>query len=113
MAIFPCKYQRPRIRRVGVFGRPGFVAPKQQLQHTRDSILSIGDTAADSSTAALHTTHADRWSADLVSFCAGEGGRRRRRLRAKLPVVFEAKAMRAMKARVQAIKGMSPQFHSR
>ena len=40
VAICPRKYQRSRIRGVrgvGVFGRPGFLALKQQLQYTNST----------------------------------------------------------------------------
>ena len=55
---------RPRcsgVRGVGDVGRPGIVAPKQQLQYTIYSISSTAETAVQQ---LFDTTHAERWSAD-------------------------------------------------
>ena len=69
MAIFLRKYQRPRISERSARGersgrgRPGFVAPKQQLQYTMYRVLSstaVQQYNRDSSLAAFHTTRAKR-----------------------------------------------------
>ena len=73
VAICPRKYQRPRNRGRGGCGRPGFVAPKQQLQYTIYRVLSSTAVQQYSSTAEtavqqlFDTTHAERWSADFLN----------------------------------------------
>ena len=75
MAICPRKYQHPRSGGCSGWsgyggcsgrGRPGCVAPKQQLQYTIYSSTAVQQYNRDSSTAAFHTTHAERWSADYI-----------------------------------------------
>ena len=76
VAICLRMYSRPRISgtsgRGGYSGydgrgRPGFVAPEQQLQYSIYRVTSstaVQQYNRDSSTPEFHTTHAERWSAD-------------------------------------------------
>ena len=77
VAICLRKYKHPRRSGYGGYGgyggrggcgRPGFVAPKQQLQYTIYRVLStaVQQYNRDSSTAALHTTHAGGFGVVLL-----------------------------------------------
>ena len=66
VVICPCKYQHPRgdenarLRSSG--GRPGCVAPKQKVQCT--IYQQYSSTTRQHNTADIHSTHAERWSAE-------------------------------------------------